>query len=334
MSTVRSFMRSYAAAQRRSQRIQNANTREAQRQYQAQEKANTLRTNHDVVKRYNEVVYNLTAMHREAVDIINWKEVLEEPEPAVPQRLYAAQQLAQDALHLYTPSLFDKLFAQQKKKVNRLNAALREAANKDEHAYHMAIQTYTTEKTEWQTMQLLAKGILAQDTGSYRDAVNKLIPFASLPIGKNLNISFDPLHITIDLLLNTDEVVPDTIYSLTSTGKLSEKKMPASKRNDYYQDHVCSSMLRAAVETIAVLPVQFVIVNGLLEMLNTSTGKMEEQVIASAAFVPETMEKLNLQTIDPSDAFKNFIHHMRFSKINGFQAVDRIDAKTLLITTH
>jgi len=333
MSSLASLARSYAVAQRRSQRIQKAGTREALREYKAQEKANVIQTNMDIVKNYDELVDSFTNMHREIIQPINWFEVLEEPEPVLPQPGNIAEQVAQDALHLYTPSFFDRLFAQQKKKIKKLTAKLEIAKMNDDRSYQAALEAHTAEKTEWTTMQTLAKGILQRDTAIYKQAVEKLIPFGSLPIGKNLNIVFDPLHITVDLLLNLDEIIPQAAYSLTSTGKLSEKKIPVSRRNDLYQDHVCSSMLRTAIEIITVLPVEFVVVNGLLDMLNPANGKLQEQPAASIAFVPETLLKLNLTTTDPTDAFKNFIHNMRFSKTNGFQPVDRIDAKTLVIAT-
>ena len=334
MSTIRTFARSYAAAQRRSQQIQKANTRESLRQYKVQEKAQTLQTNRDIVQQYNELIHNLISMHREPFSIIDWKDVSEEPAPDEPQRGNTAEQRARDALHLYSPTLLDKLLVQQKKKVKKLNAALETAKQKDNLESLVAKDAWLADITEWETMQVLAKGILQRDIDSYRDATNKLIPFASLPVGKSLRIDFEPMHVTIDLVLNTDEVIPDTVYTLTSSGKLSEKTMPPSKRNDYYQDHVCSSMIRTAIETVAVLPVAFVVVNGLLDLLNPATGKMDEQAVASVAFVPETLQKLNLANADPSDAVRNFIHNMKFSKSNGFQPVPRIDAKKLVIASH
>ena len=38
----------------------------------------------------------------------------------------------------------------------------------------------------------------------------------------------------------------------------------------------------------------------------------------------ETIEKLNLDMIDPSDSMRNFIHNMNFKKTSGFTAVERV----------
>ncbi len=334
MSTLKSLARSYAAAQRRSESIRKSNTRESLRQFQQEEKAKSLQNASEVVDRYNEIIKNLTAMHREEMKILNWDEILNEPEPSVPQRTDTAEQKALHASKNYRPSLFDKLLMQSKSKEKKLAAAIFSSKQKDEIDYNNAITAHTSATEEWETMKTLAQGILEKDPDTYSAAVQKLIPFSSLPLGKNLNLSFEPMYVTVNILLNDIDDIPQNVYTLTSTGKLSEKNMPASKRNELYQDHICSSMIRAATEILSILPIEYVVVNGLLDMLKPSTGKMEEQAIASVAFVPETLAKLNLANVDPSDAFKNFIHQMKFSKTNGFQPVEAINAKTLVITSN
>jgi hypothetical protein len=64
-------------------------------------------------------------------------------------------------------------------------------------------------------------------------------------------------------------------------------------------------------------------------MLDTSTGRMIDQCILSVAILPETLDELNLETIDPSDSMKNFTHNMKFSKTTGFQPVQKIDSNNI-----
>ena len=99
-----------------------------------------------------------------------------------------------------------------------------------------------------------------------------------------------------------------------------------SKTNFYelYQDHICSVVLRISREVFAYLPVDYAIVNALSEMVDLQSGHLKRKVILSVKILPETIEKLNLEMIDPSDSMRNFIHNMCFKKALGFQEVERI----------
>ncbi|WP_235369372.1 hypothetical protein [Pseudomonas fluorescens] len=102
--------------------------------------------------------------------------------------------------------------------------------------------------------------------------------------------------------------------------------------NELHQDYVCSCALRVGRELLAILPDDLVIVTALDNVLNSSTGHMEEQPILSVAFSRLTVDGLNLETIDPSDAMKNFVHTMSFKKGAGFSAVAALDARRFAVT--
>ncbi|ABA73685.1 hypothetical protein Pfl01_1942 [Pseudomonas fluorescens Pf0-1] len=95
---------------------------------------------------------------------------------------------------------------------------------------------------------------------------------------------------------------------------------------------MCSCALRVGRELLAILPDDLVIVTALDNVLNSSTGHMEEQPILSAAFSRPTVDGLSLETIDPSDAMKNFVHNMSFKKGSGFSAVAALDAQRFVVT--
>jgi hypothetical protein len=42
-----------------------------------------------------------------------------------------------------------------------------------------------------------------------------------------------------------------------------------------------------------------------------------------------TLNKLDLNAIDPSESMKNFVHRMDFKKGKGFMIVERIEAASL-----
>ncbi len=56
---------------------------------------------------------------------------------------------------------------------------------------------------------------------------------------------------------------------------------------------------------------------------------MEEQPILSVAIPRNTIDGLNLDTIDPSDSMGNFVQNMDFNKTTGFRVSVKIDRVTL-----
>ena len=112
----------------------------------------------------------------------------------------------------------------------------------------------------------------------------------------------------MDVKIHNDDVIPDFVISTTTTGKLCKKAIPVPKFNEIYQDHVCSSVLRFARETSAYLPLKFVLVNAIGDILKTSTGQIEAQPILSVAIFPDTLARLNLDSIDPFDSMRDFVY--------------------------
>jgi hypothetical protein len=60
-------------------------------------------------------------------------------------------------------------------------------------------------------------------------------------------------------------------------------------------------------------------------LLNPKTGHLEEQTLVSVLVVRETVEQLNIQNIDPSEAMKNFVHNMQFTRTKGFSPVENLE---------
>lgn len=100
--------------------------------------------------------------------------------------------------------------------------------------------------------------------------------------------------------------------------------MPKTRFNELYQDHICSASIRVAREVFAYLPINYARINAVAKIVNTKTGHLEEQPILSVIFPPETINNLNLRTIDPSDSMHNFVHNMNFNKTKGFSVVERV----------
>jgi hypothetical protein len=129
------------------------------------------------------------------------------------------------------------------------------------------------------------------------------------------------------LNVQSDQVVPREAKTLTKAGKLSVKPIPESKFNELYQDYVCGCVLRTARELFATLPLKLVVVNVTTRMLNSSTGRLDNLTVLSIAVPRATLDEMNLEAVDPSDAMKLFPHRMGFKRSLGFSAVQPL-AKT------
>jgi hypothetical protein len=136
-----------------------------------------------------------------------------------------------------------------------------------------------------------------------------------------------PIHAILHV--RGEEVLPKTGKRLLQSGRLSEKPLPKREYYELYQDHVCSAVLRVARDLLAILPIDAAVVTAKDTLLNTGTGHLEEQAILSAAIPRKTLERLNLQLLDPSDSMENFIHQMDFKKTKGLQPVEPLDPRQL-----
>ncbi len=106
--------------------------------------------------------------------------------------------------------------------------------------------------------------------------------------------------------------------------------MPVSKFNELYQDHICSSVLRIARESFAILPIQKVLVTAYGNLLNTQTGYKEDVPILSVLIPKETLGKLSFNNLDPSDSMNNFVHKMSFKKAQGFNSIEKLNYQEYL----
>jgi hypothetical protein len=326
MVTFRQVARSYVAAARRAEREQKRRANEAARDYKEQLKQEEILNVADAVRQYEAYITVLMSVHKSCADKLDWQQVLSEEEPEKPERESTLENEARLQLEKFKPSFLDKIFGTEKGKIKKLEAQILVAKQKDEENFEERLKEYHQQYDEWNVVQTLGVGIEQKSPEAYRATLEFFEPFSDIgAIGSSLDFNFSKDHVDIELHVNSADVIPDFVVSQTSGGKLSRKSMPKSKFNELYQDYVCGSVLRVAREILAYLPVSSVAVHALAEVLNTKTGQLEETPILSALFVPATMDKLNFQSLDPSDAMANFVHHMKFSKTNGFSPVGKVE---------
>lgn len=328
-------MRSYGAAVRRAERDQQRRTRESARRFKEQQKQQAIQDARQAVCDWNDYVEMLQTVHKDCTDIVNWDEILKTPPPTEPIFQKTNEEKAQVKLDSFKPSFLDKIFGSTQKKIKNLNDQVIVAKEKDQKEYEKNYTEYTKILEDWKTLKEIAEGVKNNNPEFYRKALDYFNPFAEIgELGTRIAFSLTENYIDISLLINNEDVIPNYILTQTSTGKLSKKNMPKTQFNELYQDHVCSAILRVARETFSYFPIKFVRVNAISMLLNSSTGHLEEQAIVSVIIPPETLAKLNLYSIDPSNSMSNFICNMNFKKTTGFSTVEKVSLPEEFIEKH
>jgi hypothetical protein len=163
--------------------------------------------------------------------------------------------------------------------------------------------------------------------GSYIQAIENIDPFGEIDeLGSKIEYSIvSPEKAKVKFHVHNDKVIPKQAKALLKSGKLSVKDIPASKYNDLYQDYVCSATIWIARDLFAILPLQEIIVTANGNVLNNSTGRIEERPLLSVLFIRETMGTINFVSVDLSDCMNNFKHNMAFKKSQGMLPTEELD---------
>ncbi len=319
-------MRSYGAAVRRIEREQQRQAREAAKRFKEQQKLQEIENAQQAVSDWESYVDTIQSLHKNCTDSIDWKQIENTKEPTEPIIENKNEVIAKYKLDDFKPSFLDKVFGSTQKKINKLSEQVEQAKQKDKKDFDIAYKDYLNELNNWKELQEISAGIKRKEPESYKNALQYFNPFSDIgELGTKLSFNFEENHIDIDLHVNSLEVIPDYELKQTSTGKLSKKNMPKTRYNELYQDHICSASMRIAREVFAYLPIGYARINAMSKIVNTKTGHLEEQPILSVIFLPQTIESLNLETIDPSDSMQNFVHNMNFNKTKGFAVIEKIE---------
>ena len=179
---------------------------------------------------------------------------------------------------------------------------------------------------DWENLKKFSDRVLAGDVDAYFEIINEIKPYDDLlDFGSSFEVGTDRKDVLeVEFHVKSEEVVPTTEISLKANGTISEKEM--SKTNYYalMQDYICSTMIRVARDSFALLPVEKVYVHAVDDVLNTATGHETEVTLVSVEFGRDQLQSLNMEMIDPSDAISGFKNNMKFAKTTGFKAVERI----------
>lgn len=328
MATLNGAIRSYGATVRRMEREQQRKARESAKRFKEQQKLQEIENAQQAVSDWENYVDTIQSLHKNCTEPIDWNQIENTEKPIEAIHQIKNEVIAKAKLDNFKPSILDKLFGSTQKKINRFKGLIEQAALKDKKEYDINYKEYLDELNNWQELQEISMGIKNKETDFYLKALQYFNPFSDIDeLGTKISFNFKQNHIDIDLHVNSFDVIPDYELKQTSTGKLSKKNMPKTRFNELYQDHICSASMRIAREVFAYLPIDYARINAVAQIVNNKTGHLEEQPILSVIFPPQTIDSLNLETIDPSNSMQNFVHNMNFSKTKGFSVVEKAGLK-------
>jgi hypothetical protein len=325
--TLRSVNSAIKASERESRRKQ----RELERRRKQYNKMVELEQAQYEVEQFENYLERVTSIHLENSSNIDWKAIASKSKPKEPKFTDKFERKAQKELDSYKPGFFDNFFNRTEKKKTAFSLAVEKARKKDEKYYEQLRDSYEQELVDWKDSKEFAKRVVDGDQEAWSEAIKELAPFSEISeLGANLSFTFEksaPIQVKINV--HSEDIIPNQKKSLLKSGKLSTKNMPKGELYELYQDYVCSVVLRIAEELFSILPTSAVVITAVDDLLNSSTGHIEEQAILSVAIPRKTFDQLNLKMIDPSDSMDNFVHNMNFKKTKGFDTVEIIEWENL-----
>ena len=312
----RGSMRSMAA-------IARAVDRDAQRRYKIAIKNQMIADATEAVAQWEEYIDKLAHIRISDSPPFNWHRTANQPKPSQPIKRTTQEQLALLALDKFKPGFFDFLWGGSESRRRKLVSVLERAKLTDAQEYDEAKKQYKVAFTEWEADISLAERVLRGEPSAYKEVAEEFLSQNKDEfIGTSISISFSHDQIHAKPIVHGTEIVPAFQRKQTTTGKLSETKMPISRCNELYQDYVAGVAFQVASDFFSILPVDEIFVTCLANIVNTQSGYLEDTPILSVRFIRTTMEHLNLEQVDPSDALAKFQHAMRFKKLTGFSRVE------------
>lgn len=300
-----------------------------------QHKVQQVQNANDEAEEFTNYLELLQSLHTECGAGWNWQDIARTPPPATPVKASRYEPHARAALDSYVPGFFAKLFGGAKRIRQDLEVQWARARATDEQEFQAAQQIFAREYGFWNTSVNIAPRVLKLELAGCRDALAHAEAFdelATFSIKSNL-VSVDDGIACVECTAQSSEVVPSEEIKVTAGGKVSKKEMAIGKYWTIYQDHICSAAIRVAREVFAALPIERAIVNVRSVRVDSRTGHLEPQTILGVHFVRQTLGKLRLDSIDPSDAMKNFPHRMKFKKAAGFETIEPVTPSEQWVTT-
>ena len=187
-----------------------------------------------------------------------------------------------------------------------------------EEADHLKIEEDKRKvwNVEEQERERLRNAVELEDPEPLAELLEIELSNEDLPVPLVFDIAFiDVNNVNLFMELPDLDIVPEEKMSLTKTGKLSIKKMTQKDRFELYSNICTGLAMRLIYETFRVVHcVNTVELFGLTEKINPSNGYAENITSLYINILRQDFEQLNLDTLDPTSAFKSLNGKLACSK--------------------
>ncbi|OYU37305.1 hypothetical protein [Novosphingobium sp. PASSN1] len=211
------------------------------------------------------------------------------------------------------------MIGRERKVRERLSEAIAAARGEDDAVHAAREQTVAQRNAEIE----LAKRVVARDPDALFSALEEHSSLGDLPFAVE---GIDTLFIDNRIVAIVDgldvEDIPEESASLLKSGKASFKAIPLGKRHELHRDALCSAAVRVALEFLTVLPLDFVEVLMLTDILDRATGHINAAPVLHLSLSEQAASTINFERADGFALVERLGGHMDWTKREGFRAIN------------
>lgn len=287
-----------------------------------------LRASENIHRSSENRIENITKIHTDKIDPIDWKAIAAKPMPERPRPLRANYDKALLKFKKFQPRFYH-LPGQYSRKKKKLRDAGKRAIESDKRIYSENKEIYEQQHAEWSSQVSAAQSVLSLSSEAIMGVLQSRVPsimqtrFIGLIGNANCKVTGDIAYVNTEVF-EFDMVVPKTLTRLLKSGRLSERAMPIRQGNDLYRDYVASAALKIAGDIFALVPLRKTVVTCSARMVNKANGHEELTPVLSVLVDRESYTLLNLEYIDPSDCIGNFKHSINYKANKGMSPISEL----------
>lgn len=307
----------------RTMRAMDRNAKQAQRRRLAYQKVlereAMLEAAGEAVREYEEMIDALVGAHRVSVPRQNWATKAALPLSALPARASTAENEAKTALANYRPSWFTKVLKRQEKVRQLLEDAIDRARVRDDQAHFARVQEVEDRNADIRR----AQRVLALEQDALIEALEDHSSLDDLPFSiEGLDTLFIGTRV-IAVVEGLDlEDIPAESVSLLKSGKASVKAIPVGRRYELHREAICSAAVRAALEYLAILPLDEVEVVMLADLLDRASGHILAQPVLYLRTTSQALRAVNLERAEAAALVERLGGHFDWTKRDGFRPIN------------
>lgn len=177
-------------------------------------------------------------------------------------------------------------------------------------------------------LQLIIERIelsLKGDTRFISESFKKFLEDTELPVDFYVDYDFSATERTmrVDLDLPEIEDLPTQKAILTSTSKLSVRNKTQKQLKEEYARCAIGLGFYLACNIFNLSPsIEIIDLSGYTQRISKKTGKEEDQYVYSVRFNRETIAKINMDMIEPTESIKNFHHRIDLTKTYQLREIE------------